>query len=209
MVAVNDVDPFGASLEEVVDPFASPEDLAARWEPAPKIPDLVGRLVAFIPREYTDKASKPEQFRRGPDDLYQDRYTADLVVLDGGDLTWWGTEKVGESTTDREYKISASELPRLFRGIWIFQLALIGQLRRVHGGPRPILLGRVRRGPTVKARAAGETFASIEAAYAAWEQRGRKGKEPDYSWQVDTNISPADREVALRWWQSAKDTIKL
>lgn len=208
--AIETEDPFGATVDET-DPFATEEEGKAgggKFEPTPKIPDLVGRLVAMIPRAFTDQAPKATRFQRGPDDKYQDRYTVDLVVLDGGDLTFWAQVKEGDATKEQEITVPAGDLPKMWKGTWIFQLALIGQLRKVAGGPRPILLGRVRRGPQAKDRGK-ETFASIEAAWTAWDTRGRRGAEPDYSWQIDTGISQEDRAVALRWWASVKDTISL
>jgi hypothetical protein len=207
---VNEADPFGATVDEE-DPFATEEEGRAgggNFAPTPKIPDIHGRLVAMIPREFTKKALKAERFRKGDDDKYQDRYTVDLVVLDGGDLSFFAQVKEGDKTVEKEITVPAADLPQVWEGSWIFQQALIGQLRKVDGGARPILLGRVKRGPVAKDRGT-KSFADVEQAWAAWDKRGRRGEEPAYSWQVDTAISEADRAVALRWWASVKDTIKL
>lgn len=208
--AVETEDPFGATVDED-DPFATAEEGKAGggvFEPTPKIPDLAGRLVAMIPRKFTDKAIKAERFQKNADDKYQDRYTVDLVVLDGGDLSFFAMVKEGDETVEKEITVPAGELPKMWQGSWIFQLALIGQLRKVAGGPRPVLLGRMRRGPLAKNRGS-QSFDSVEAAWSAWDKRGRRGTEPDYSWQVDTEIPEDARRVALSWWKSVKDTVNL
>lgn len=208
--AIDTEDPFGATVD-ADDPFATPAEGKAgggSFEPTPTVADLNGWLVAYIPREFTDKAPKKKEHQKTPDDVYQDRYTVDLVILAGNDLSFYTKVKEGDRLVEKEITVPASEFPKMYTGTWIFQQALIGQLKKVHGSPRPILLGRVGRGPRAKDRDT-ETFESIAQAWKNWEARGRRGEAPPYSWQINVDITEAEREIAKRWWASAKDSIKL
>ncbi|HEU4754273.1 MAG TPA: hypothetical protein VFU47_14280 [Armatimonadota bacterium] len=202
-------DPFAQEVD-AEDPFASPDDVkgGGSFRPVPKPEDYAGRLVAMIPRKFRNDAPIPEQFQQAGGPTVRDEYTVDLYILDGGELKFWANVKQ-EGSEDRELKeiiVPADEIPAGWEGVWIVQSALIGQLRKVDGTRRPILLGRMRRGPQAKDRGK-KTFDSIQAEWDAYAARGMKGEKPRFSWQVDVAISPEDRAVALEWWRKAGITL--
>lgn len=199
-------DPF-AQATDTADPFATPEDTrkgGGTFVPSPNLEALHGRLVAFIPRKLEKRAPKPEEFRRDASDTTRERYTVDLYVLDKAGFRFWYNAKQ-EGTAERvptEHIVEASDIPFHVPSYWIVQDALIGQIRSVDGGPRPILAGRVRRGPQAKDRAT-KTFDSVEAEWAAYEARGMKGTKPKFSWQIDNAMSNDDLFALRDWWVKA------
>lgn len=199
-------DPF-AQATDLDDPFATPEDVkggSGTFTPSPNLEALAGRLVAFIPRKLEKRAPKPEQFRQNANDTTRERYTVDLYVLDKQEFRFWYNAKQ-EGTDERvptEHVVEASDIPFNVPNYWIVQSALIGQIRKVDGGPRPILAGRVRRGPQAEDRDR-KTFDSVEAEWAAYVARGMKGTKPKFSWQVDNAMSNDDLFALRDWWHKA------
>lgn len=199
-------DPFAVATD-TSDPFATPEDTkgtGGTFVPSPNLDALDGRLVAMIPRKFEKNAPKPEQFRQNTQDTTRERYTVDLYVLDKAEFRFWYNAKQ-EGTTERvatEHVVEASDIPFNVPNYWIVQSAVIGQLRNVDGGPRPILAGRVRRGPQAADRDK-KTFDSIEAEWKAFEARGRKGMAPKFSWQIDNAMSNDDLFALRDWWVKA------
>ena len=197
-------DPFGAT-EVDEDPFATPEDVKSggTFTPRPRFEDLEGELVVLIPRKLDEEAKDP--FNGGT----REQYTVDLVVLGDGVLTFDYTDrqKDGDKVTETTKEFSAPK-PALFEGMWVPQANIIGQLKKVHGTRRPMVLGVVKRGPQAEDRKAGKTVADIEAAFKKW-RANPKGNAPRFSWIVDFEISAEQRATAVAWWASAKDTVKL
>jgi hypothetical protein len=195
-------DPFGAT-EPDEDPFATEDDVkTGSYTPTPKLEDLEGRLVILVPRAFTDEAPKHKDFQKDPTDTVQDRYTADVIVLDGGPLTF---EYPGQADANGDRPMlstTVDTLPALFPGKWVFEQAVIGQLKKVDGSARPMLLGTVRRGPQSKDRKAGKTFEDIAEAFATW-RRNPKGQAPRFSWQIDVAVTPDQKSQALAWWKRA------
>lgn len=200
-------DPF-ATDADTDDPFATPEDVrpgSGSFLPKPSLAALEGRMVAMIPRKFEDDAPLPEQYREPGGKTVRDRYTVDMYVLDGGELRYFYTERGqnGAADTEKEQVIPASDLPVLFADTWRVEQSIIGQLRKVDGSQRPILMGIVRRGPKAAERRAGATFESVEAAFVAWEQKPARtrGNPPAFSWQIDLDVPAERRAVALDWWK--------
>lgn len=196
-------DPFAVETDE--DPFATPEDSrgGGNFEPAPFFDAIPGRLVALIPRKFEPEAKKrADRVEAGGKDT-EERYTADMVVLDGGPISFWYNEKVEGSDQREPVEKVIDVLPRLFPGTWRTEGRVIGRLKKIDGGARPILLGRVRRVPQ-KDDAATQTIASIEAAWAAWEKRGKNGPRPKFSWDVvPDGLTEADKALARDWYRAA------
>jgi hypothetical protein len=97
-----------------------------------------------------------------------------------------------------------SDIPALFPGKWVHEASIIGQLNKAQRGPRPVVMGRVTRGPQAKDRKAGKTAQDIADAFAAW-RKNPKGNPPRFSWQIDVDsVTAADREVAARWLKTAR-----
>jgi hypothetical protein len=195
-------DPFGATDTDE-DPFATEDDVkGGSFTPAPKIPDLEGRLVVMVPRAFVDDAPKAKEYQKDASDTTQDRYTADVIVLDGGPLTFEYPGQADDKGNRPTLTSTVEDLPALFPGRWIFEQAIIGQLKKVDGSARPMLLGVVRRGPQSKDRAAGKTFQDIAAAHEAW-RKNPKGNAPRFSWQIDVAVTPGQKAAALTWWRTA------
>lgn len=198
-------DPFAAAQNED-DPFAAAEDSRAggNFEPAPFFDAIPGRLVALVPRRFEPEAKKrADRIEPGGKDT-EERYTADMVVLDGGPLTFWYSKKIDGSEEREPTEKTIETLPHLFPGTWRTEGRVVGRLKKVADGAKPILLGRVTRVPQAADRAKGATVASVTAAYAAWEKRGKNGPRPKFSWDViPDELTADDHALALAWYRSA------
>lgn len=216
-MTVDTTDPFAATStvngERPEDPFATPEDAkggGGTFTPSPSGPEGVhGCLVALIPRKYESKAPKPEEFRQNPEDATRERYTCDLYILEGPEagkpFTFGYNAKVegSDERTWTEHTIGADEFPYAVERWWVVQLALLGQIRKVADSTRPILLGRVRRGPKAKDRGKKD-FATVEREWSEYVARGQRGTKPEFSWQVEVSeAGSADHAKALAWWRSS------
>lgn len=195
-------DPFGgAELDD--DPFATADDVKASFTPKPTLEDLDGRLLVMVPRAFTDEAPKAKQFWKDKNVAEtQDRYTVDLVVLDGGPLTYkyYGQPDAQGNRAENENTV---EPPFMWTDAWRNEASLIGQLRKVDGTARPMLLGVLRKGPQADDRKAGKGFAEIAAAFEAFYRNPRLAK-PKFSWQMDVDgVTPAQHAAALDWYRQA------
>lgn len=201
-MSVDTIDPFGAPETDELDPFATPEDVKAgsTFEPSPKPEALDGRLVIMIPRRFRSDDLVPEGFRKHEGET-RDRYDVDLYVLGNHPLTFhaYVKEDGSEEYVEKEFTIPASDMPKGFRSVRIVQAALVGQLRRISGTPRPVLMGIMRRGPQARDRGR-KTFDSIGAEHAEWVRKGKRGQEPRFSWQIDADVTPDQRKMATDWW---------
>lgn len=204
-------DPFAQSQDED-DPFANADDSrqgGGPFVPKPALEDLEGRLVVMVPRALDKEAPKAQQYWKDKNvPETQERYTVDLVVLDGGPLTYTYKDKQqtgngGVTVTEKEF--SVPELPFMFRDAWRNEASIIGQLRKVDGTKKPMLLGVLRKGPQADDRRAGKTWSDIAEAFTAWRASGR-GNPPKFSWMVDVDAGeePQNRRLALEWWNAAR-----
>lgn len=203
-------DPFAETVDED-DPFATPDDVARSsgpFVPKPYLADLAGRLVAMVPREFEKDAPKREDRIQDGGPTTEERYTVDMAVLDGGALTFWYSAKV-EGSDERvptEHTVEADEIPFLYTNVWRTEGNVIGQLKKIDGKARPVLLGRIRRGPQAPDKKKGVTPDQIEQAYAAWEKRGKNGPKPKFSWIVDVDcVTAEDRVLAGAWLKAARE----
>lgn len=207
-------DPFAASVDED-DPFATAEDVKSTggpFLPRPYLADLVGRLVALVPRELNKEAPKPKGRIEPGGKETEERYTVDMAVLDGGELKFFYQSRV-EGTEDqyeeKEHVVPAEDLPALWEGVYRNEGSVIGQLKRVDGTARPVLLGRVRRGPQAAEKRKGMTADVVEKAWAAYEGHLKAGRtnatKPKFSWFIDVDgLTEADYAVARKWLADAK-----
>jgi len=211
-MSIDTADPFATTVDES-DPFATPEDVQSTggaFKPTPKPEDLHNVLMAMVPRKYDKNAPKLERFVKAGEDPYQERWTVDLFVLDnnGADFAFTSKKKDKDTgiETETEYVTAAVNMPEMFPRMWVQQFALIGQLSKIADTPRPILAGRMRRGPVAADKRAGKTFDQVEAEYTAWVSKGARGEKPAFSWQVDTAMTPEDRATMVAWWAKANGT---
>ena len=161
----------------------------------------------MIPRKLETASPVPAQFAKTPGET-RERFTVDLYVLasaDGGDLRFWYNAKQ-EGTDERvptEHTVPASDLPYHVPNYWIVQGAIVGQLRRAADSTKPIVMGRVRRGPVADDRGK-KTFDQVEAEWDAFIARGQRGTKPRFSWQIEASVPGSeDYAAALAWWKSA------
>lgn len=112
--------------------------------------DMYGRLVLIFPLSLQrvprlPKYITPEQRARG--DVEQDRLTATVVVLDGGQIQWGGT-LYGPPEMQKPHTDSAP-VPYVRKAMWINQSRLISQLRdalpATPGGAPGMIAGRVAK----------------------------------------------------------------
>lgn len=210
-------DPFAENVD-ADDPFATSEDVATSsgpFVPRPYLSDLAGRLVAMVPREFDPEAPKrADRIEAGKDET-QERYIVDLVLLDGGELTFYYKSKVQDPKPgqdeweEKAHTVAADEIPHLWTRVHREEFAIIGQLKKVDGKARPILLGRVRRGPQAADRRKGMTIDQVEEAWKVYEGHLKAGRvnatKPKFSWVIDVDgNTDADREKARAWYAKAK-----
>lgn len=206
-------DPFATSVDED-DPFATADDVkrtAGPFIPRPYLSDLVGRLVAMVPREVKRVEKRKDRQEAGKDNT-EERYTVDMAVLDGGDLTFFYASKVEgkeDEYEQKEHTVPEEEIPFTWTSVHRTEGNVIGQLKKIDGTARPVLLGRIRRGPQAPERRKGVTADQIEKAWADYEALLRAGRtnavKPKFSWVVDVDVvTDADRLLARQWLTEAK-----
>lgn len=196
-------DPFATANVDDDDVFATSADVkGGGFTPSPLWENIEGRLVAIVPREFREDA--PDPFAKEPN-ATRDRWTVDLAVLDGGGFTFeYPGPPVPEGQTRATLTHEVPELPALFEGKWVHEASIIGQLNKVRKTPRPVLLGRIIRGPQSKERKAGKTPADIAAAFETWRKNPR-GVAPKFSWQIDVDAAgERELELARRWLKAAR-----
>lgn len=200
-------DPF--AVTEDSDPFATADEAASHagpFIPWPKVEDVQGRLIVLVPRAYDEEAKVSEYAQR----TYgmkptQPQWTADLVVLGGGRLEYAYKAKgeVEGVYVDAIHVIEASDLPAVIPGWRVTAGNMIGTLNRIHEGPKPFALGRIRAGYTAKEMRAGKTYEEFAAEMAAFEASPRGKKQPKPVWHMVVSDDAEDRATALTWWRQA------
>lgn len=176
--------PGGSSFPGDINPFTQPGSDKRFF---PKFDFLLGRLVIMRPLQI-DIVPKFEA--KSPDET-QERATIDLVVLDGEPLY---NESQGEEP-----------LPAIYKGMWINQSAVIGQLKgSLSLTKRQPVLGRLYRFPRKDALEKYPTRHAIEEGLARhYSSNGREPK-PQFSWRLE-RYSDEDMNIAMRWLQSNPD----
>lgn len=148
----------------------------------PKIDFLLGRLLIMRPLQI-DIVPKYEAV--SPDET-QERATIDLVVLDGEPL--YNENQVPEP------------LPTVYKGMWINQSNIIGQLKSSLSQQQPVL-GRLYRFPRKDSLEKYPTRHAIEEGLAKhFSSNGRETKPP-FTWKLDRH-SDEDMSIAMDWLRS-------
>lgn len=109
--------------------FSAPVNTAVA---RPRIMDMAGRLVLIRPTKI--ERNVPNTIEPGK---FQDRITADVIVLDGGPLDFGGKPEKGIAHTIRV------DAPYVVQSMWITQQVIVLQLEREINGA---VLGRIGRG---------------------------------------------------------------
>ena len=205
-------DPF-AENEEDFDPFASPEDVKSSgvFVPRPPIDALEGRTLVIVPRSYDEKAPVSEYLQR-TFNLPKEReeWKVDLIVLNGGKLEYTYRSKVQGTESEFEEKImSVTEFPFMVPNFVISWANIIGTVNRLSKLPNPMGIGSIRGGYSAKEMRNGKTFDDFAAEVAAWEEKVKKnprtaGDRPKAKWHFVLSTDPADRALAVAWWNQAR-----
>lgn len=152
-------DPFAAGA--TADPFSDPNAGGV----FPKLEDLENLLVLIRPKNIQMVADRFHKPGPGEQQRMKKRATTDVTVF-GAD---------GTHTT--------------YRGMYISQVGLVGELERIldDANPnRPFVLGVVGMLPNKAAKDNGiDTREKLKAAIAAWVAKGGKGDKPGYFWGLD------------------------
>ena len=200
-------DPFTVTGDS--DPFATADDAASHagpFIPWPKIDDVQERLIVLVPRKYDEEAKVSEFAQRTYGmPATQPEWRTDLVVLDGGKLEY--AYKAKKEGTDSEYvdaTWTVDTLPTVIPNWRVTAGNMIGTINRVHDGPKPFVLGRIRAGYTAKEMRAGRTFEEFAKELADFERSPRGKKQPKPVWHMVVSDDAADRAVALSWWRAAQ-----
>lgn len=216
-------DPFAATTtpDELDDPFATAEDAKAGGPYVPwpsRIDEISERLVVLVPRTF-DPEAKVSAFMQQTYQLpaTREEWRVDLVILDGGDLSYTYSSKVpgvdGKADTfeEKTHEVAASELPFLIPNWRVVWANMIGTLNKTSKLKTPLALGRIRAGYSAKEMRAGKTFADFERERAAYydamqvNPRQTKLKEPTPRWHFEISEAPADKALALAWWKAARE----
>jgi hypothetical protein len=217
MTAVADpADPFAeTTVDEDFDPFANADDVKSGgvFVPWPGIDAVAGRLIVLVPRRF-DKEAKVSDYLQKTYQLpaTREEWTTDLVVLDGGDLSYTYQSKVDGSKDEYEEKtheVAAADLPFLVPNWRVSWANMIGTLNGLAKLATPVGFGHIRAGYSAKEMRAGKTFedfaAEEEAYYAAIAANPRQTKidKPKPRWHFVLSKDPADKAKALAWWKAA------
>lgn len=145
-------DPFGGA-----DPFGDPAPQAPR---GPRLRDMYGRLLLIIPIKLEE--GLPNRLQAG---TTQDRLTADVIVLDGGPISFGGRPEAQPPVPHDKTEATPRKSPRMF----ISAVGLISQCRealakRLRGEPG-MVLGRLSTG-TAKEQGQNAPYLLIPATDA-------------------------------------------
>lgn len=193
------------------DPFASPSDFkGGAFTPTPSMEALQGRTCVFIPRTFNPAAADP--FNPGQT---RKQWTADLYVLDGGELRFWYKQKADLSAVPPRQEAQVEHIvpevtpatPFEVPQMWVSQAAIVPKLTGV-SEKRQFLVCTIVRGAQKAQRDKGATDASVRAEHDAWVARGKAGPEPKSLWLAE-DLSAEQMGRVREWWAGAKDTVKL
>lgn len=142
----------------------------------PKIDDMFTRLVLLTPVKLEMVPKKPEH---GGGE--QERYTTDVVVLDGGEFEF-------------------GELPHEIDGMYFSQANIVGALK---GAARKFtaVLGRIQRQPIKADRPKYAIPGTDQLDLAKFEADLAKDRNLSFAWGIG-HFSEADGELAMKYLES-------
>ncbi len=192
-------------------PFGAPSEFkGGSFTPTPPMEALQGRSCIFVPRTFDPAA--PDPFNPGNT---RKQWTADLYVLDGGELRFWYKQKADPNANPPRPAADVEQVvpevtptnPYVSLGCWVSQAAIVPKLTGV-SEKRQFLACTITRGAQKADRDKGVTDQAVRDAHAAWVSRGKSGPEPKSLWLAE-DLTPEQMQRAVEWWNAAKDTIKL
>lgn len=208
------VDPFAApaAVYEEFDPFATSSDVKSNgvFVPRPPIESLAERLIVMVPRSFDAEAKVSEYLQAKGFPETREEWTIDLIVLDGGELSFEYRAK--KENTEDEYEpktMTVTEFPFEVPNFKVSWANMIGTLNKLSASPRPFGLGRIRAGYSAKDMRKGKTFEMFAAEMSEWEEKVRKnprtaGERPKPKWHFVMDESPQALALARAWWTDAK-----
>lgn len=190
-------------------PFAKASDFGGSGDftPTPTMDVLVGRTLVYIPRSFNPAA--PDPFNVGQT---RAQWTADLYVLDGGELRFWykqrGDRNATPPTPDTDVEhvsvVTPTE-PYVAKGTWVSQSAFIKKLQGASDN-RQFLVATPQRGAQKQQRDQGMTDADVRTAHANWIARGKQGAEPKFVWLL-ADVSDEGMKNVYTWYEAFKDKL--
>lgn len=208
-------DPFAVNVDEV-DPFATADDLKSgggTFVPRPPVEAIADRLVVLVPRSY-DKEAKVSEYAQKTFNMnpVQEVWTVDLIVLDGGELSFEYRSKKADTKDEYEDKThTVAELPYEVTGWRVRWGNVIGSLNKLSASPRPFGVGRIRPGyNAAEMRKRKDGFADYAAEIEAWAAKAKSdpmkaGERPKPVWHFQVTEDPKDLALARAWWAKAKE----
>lgn len=208
-------DPFAVSVDET-DPFATAEDVKSTggvFIPRPPVDAVAERLIVLVPRTFEKEAKVSEyaqqNFGMKPT---QERWTVDLIVLDGGPMSFEYRSKKQDTKDEYEDKThTVTDFPYEVPGWRVTWANVIGSLNKLSASPRPFGVGRIRAGySAAEMRKRKDGFADFAAEMDAWATKAKTdpmkaGERPKPKWHFQITEDAADLAVARSWWNVAKD----
>jgi hypothetical protein len=197
-------------------PFAQSSELGGgggTFAPTPSVENLVGRTVVYIPRTFDANALVPASFG-APAGATRKQWTADLYILDGGELRFWYTKKgdpkatppTQDATVEHVVENVTPEDPYVCLNTWVAQAAFVGKLSAAADRGQ-ILIGSPIRGAMKAQREKGMTDEQVQADFDAWLARGKPGNF-QFVWLL-ADVTPDGMKNVQTWWATHKDSIKL
>lgn len=218
MTAADLDDPFAeTATDDLDDPFADADDVTTGgvFVPWPDIDVVAERLVVLVPRKYDAEAKVSDYLQEKYGyPATRNEWRADLVVLDGGDLSYTYSAKVDGTKDEYEektYEVKAGDLPFLVPNWRVTWANMLGTLTKLSQNTQaPLGFGHIRAGYSAKEMRNGKTFedfkAEEEAYYAAIAANPRaKLDKPTPRWHFVLSKDPADKAKALAWWKAARE----
>lgn len=200
---------------DMANPFATQGQGAAaapggggQWDPRVPFEIIEGRMVILVPKVFTKDASVPEAFNPKPGET-REEYRVDLVILDGGPLSYEYNFKASKDATPEKKTMEVTVFPHVARGQTIAQGQLIRALKGAEKNGK-FLYGVMTR--VAQLRDAGlyptpEKLAEARKEWIALLSSGKPATEPRFTWGLDERpqaLTPERVNLAAAWWETEK-----
>jgi hypothetical protein len=202
-------------VQNMANPFATQRQAAAeapggggQWDPRIPFGALSGRMIVMVPKSYTDKAPVPKEFNPKEGEV-REEYTVDIVVLDGGPLTYSEKFRPSKDAELEEREVSVTEFPYTRRGQRISQGQLVRALKGADKSGA-FLYGVMTMVPQLRDSGLYPTPEALAEARKKWISELQSGKtvaEPRYTWGLDERphvLTDERVNLALAWWETEK-----
>lgn len=202
-------------VSNMENPFATQTQGAAavgsggQWDPRVPFDALEGRMIVMVPKSFRDDAPVPAAFNPKEGEV-REEYRVDIIVLDGGPLTYEETFKESKDAEPQKRTVSVTDFPYVRRGQTIAQGQLVRALKGADKNGA-FLYGVMTMVPQLRDQGIYPTPEKLAEARKAWIaalSAGQKGvSEPRYTWGLDERphvLTPERINLALAWWETEK-----